>query len=271
MATGHPSGHVYFWRHRRAVRVLQPSLCPPRANLPSDGNPWRIVGSSRGVRCIRCWKWKPPQRADSVDSTADGANGTARADPACWSMGIASHEGAVHIWELPEDSFMHSESAGAKSGSGLQLRRTGQSRRQLRADSRSWRRGKATGENGAARAARARRVASVWVPRLPRAVSRSPVRAFDVAAEGGGLLVAVGTYDGTLWACRVDPFPPTDAEARPYEPCVVRVVAVQRWSAVFAAVARANCPTLLLCSLPTAAPPRVAWTPRYAVYRFPAW
>lgn len=214
MATGHPSGHIYFWRHRRVVRVLQPTLCPPRANLPSDGNPWRIVGSSRGVRCIRCWNL--PQHADPADGTIGSTNSKPGSDAACWFMGVASHEGAVHIWELPEGSAMHSSAVGPRSDSGTQLCRTGPGRRQLQADSESWRWTSAAGEYGAAGVARARRVVSVWVPRLPRAASRSPVRAFDVAAEGGKLLVAVGTYDGTLWACRLDTFPPTDTEVRPY-------------------------------------------------------
>lgn len=208
LATGHPSGHVYFWRHRRAMGILQPSLCAPCISLHSDGNPWRIVSSSRGVRCIRCWHL-PDEPGGSGHSSCSSAaparasNGHSDPVSGMWFLGVASHEGAVHIWKVPA----HYDLSGAdKIGSDSATRQ--RSARLQKAGMRMHARHAYAGCAGV------RRVASVWVPRLPRAAARSPVRAFDVAAAGRGLRLAVGTYDGSLWACRLDEFPSADTSVR---------------------------------------------------------
>lgn len=184
LATGHPSGEVYIWRHRCAVRVLRPSRCTPPTRPRSDGNPWVTLTSCCGVRCLRCWT-QPDESAAGAEETP--AVGMHVHGATVWFLAAASQHGAVHVWKLLEDS------GGRKRGGGAC---------------------RAACDPGAGER-RAGRLVSVWVPRRPQVASRSAVRAFDVAPGArGGLRIAVGTFDGSLWLCQLPSFPAVAAEVR---------------------------------------------------------
>eukprot|EP00892_Ulva_mutabilis_P002986 jgi/Ulvmu1/12689/UM094_0047.1 len=226
LATGHPSGHVYIWRHRCAVRVLRPALCPPQARVRSDGNPWATLTGSGGVRCLRCWALPhgPNGAAATARSTssdraetglkpgalpAPDAPRLAESGADAWFLGSASDDGAVHIWNLPADSPSTAVTTGEKTRDAERDGRAAASRQGFQASALSGMHGR-----------HARRVMSVWVPRRPHAAARSPVRAFDVAPSpggGGGLRVAVGTYDGTLWLCELPDFPTARSEGHRFD------------------------------------------------------
>lgn len=169
LATGHPSGCIYFWRNRVVMSTLQAYDTDPKWSVEIKGCPSFVIGSPMGVRCIRVWCMHATQDQPWRNSKL-GADHSIEAQR--WCFAASGQEGAVHIWGITADG-----SSSTKSRKALN-RET---------------------------ASIARRIVSLWLPRHMAGPSRSAVRAFDVQQSPcGNLSAVIGAYDGTIWMCTLD-------------------------------------------------------------------